>query len=217
MKDQKNSTIDIFDLKGKKVKDVTFSFKDTDLASDKLLAQYIYVYQSNKRQGNASAKTRGEVIGSTKKIYKQKGTGRARHGSRKAPIFKGGGVVGGPKPKDYSLSLSKNQKKQAFVTSFKHIIQNKQLSGLVEEVQSMKKPSTKSVQELFEALKIENKKKLIVFSTNLHNNFALSARNIPQTDMVTVAQLNAYDILNHNYIFIMESAFEYLKKYITLT
>ena len=82
-------------------------------ASPKLLAQYVRVYLVNRRQGTASTKTRGEVSGSTRKIYKQKGTGKARHGDIKAPIFTGGGVVGGPKPQDYSLKLNKKQTKKA--------------------------------------------------------------------------------------------------------
>ena len=76
-----------------------------------LLAQYVRVYLANQREGNASSKTRAEVAGTTKKVYKQKGTGGARHGSKKAPIYKGGGVVGGPKPAEYRLQLSKKQRK----------------------------------------------------------------------------------------------------------
>jgi large subunit ribosomal protein L4 len=80
-----------------------------------LLAQAVRVYLANQRQGNASTKTRGEVHGTTKKVYKQKGTGRARHGAKKAPIFVGGGIAGGPKPRDYSLKLNKQQKKIALI------------------------------------------------------------------------------------------------------
>jgi large subunit ribosomal protein L4 len=75
-----------------------------------MLAQYIRVYMANARQGTASTKDRSQIIGTTKKVYKQKGTGNARHGSMKAPIYVGGGVAGGPKPRDYSLGLSKKQK-----------------------------------------------------------------------------------------------------------
>ena len=82
-----------------------------------LLAQYVRVFLANQREGNASSKTRAEVAGTTKKVYKQKGTGGARHGSKKAPIYKGGGVVGGPKPAEYRLQLSKKQRKGTLLSA----------------------------------------------------------------------------------------------------
>ena len=82
-----------------------------------LLAQYVRVFLANQREGNASSKTRAEVAGTTKKVYKQKGTGGARHGSKKAPIYKGGGVVGGPKPAEYRLQLSKKQRKGTLISA----------------------------------------------------------------------------------------------------
>src|SRR5207248_616028 len=84
-----------------------------ETVNKKLLAQAVRVYLANKRQGNASTKTRGEVEGSTRKIYRQKGTGNARHGSIRAPIFVKGGIVHGPRPRDFSLGLSKKMRRKA--------------------------------------------------------------------------------------------------------
>src|SRR3989344_6756187 len=111
-------TIPVYNLEGKEVKTLDvpkeiFSVKP----NPKLLAQYVRVYLTNNRQGTASTKTRGEVRGSTRKIYRQKGTGRARHGAITAPIFVGGGVVFGPKPRDYSRKLPQKMKKAALFSA----------------------------------------------------------------------------------------------------
>src|SRR3990172_10626024 len=99
----------------------------------RLLAQYVRVYLANQRQGNASTKTRGEVTGSTRKIYRQKGTGNARHGSIKAPIFVGGGITFGPKPRDYSLKMNKKQKTLALFSSLTVKANDKEIFALQDE------------------------------------------------------------------------------------
>src|SRR3989338_9847754 len=98
-------------------------------ASPRLLAQYVRVYLANRRQGTASAKTRAEVKGSTRKIYKQKGTGKARHGDIKAPIFIGGGVVGGPIPRDFSLKFNKKQKRKVLFYALTLKLKQKDIFG----------------------------------------------------------------------------------------
>lgn len=95
--------------------------------SDKLLAQVVRVYLANKRQGGAIAQTRSEVTGSGKKVWRQKGTGRARHGERNAPIFVGGGVAHGPRPRDFSLKLSKKMRRTAFFGALSRVLSEERL------------------------------------------------------------------------------------------
>ena len=103
--------------------------------------QYVHIYLTNQRQGTVSTKTRSEVRGSTRKIYRQKGTGRARHGAKKAPIFVGGGITFGPKPRIFALSMNKKQKKLALVSALSYALKEKKISG-AQERPSME-PKTK--------------------------------------------------------------------------
>src|SRR3989338_4919632 len=124
-------TIPVYDLNGKEKGTVELAKEIFAVeASPKLLAQYVRVYLANRRQGTASTKTRGEITGSTRKIYKQKGTGRDRHGDIKAPIFVGGGTVGGPKPRDYSLKFNKKQTKKALFYSLSLKFKEQGIFGL---------------------------------------------------------------------------------------
>ena len=111
--------IDVFDIKGKNVGSISLPesiFKAK--VNPQVVAQAVRVYLANQRQGTSSTKTRGEVQGSTRKIYRQKGTGRARHGSIRAPIFVHGGVAFGPKPRDFSLKIPSKIKQQALFSAF---------------------------------------------------------------------------------------------------
>ena len=113
-----NLTIPVYDLDGKEKSTLEVAKEIFGIESNpKLIAQYVRVYHANQRQGTSSTKTRGEVRGSTRKIYRQKGTGKARHGDIKAPIFVGGGVVGGPQPGKHSLKLNKKQIKKSLFTA----------------------------------------------------------------------------------------------------
>src|SRR5882724_11511103 len=126
--DKKTLALDVYGLDGKVAEKVTVPAAIFGEKVNKtLLAQAVRVYLANKRQGNASTKTRGEVDGSTRKIYRQKGTGKARHGSVRAPIFVHGGVVFGPKPRDFSLSLPKKMKRKALFSALSAKLQGKEL------------------------------------------------------------------------------------------
>lgn len=174
-----------------------------------LLTQYIRVHQTNQRQGNASTKTRAEVAGTTKKIYKQKGTGKARHGSQRAPIFKGGGVVGGPQPKEYKLLINKKQKKLALFGS----LTLKLKAGVIDCVTTdMKKVTskTKVISALLDTLKYEGKKVLFVLPKDDVENITLAIRNLENTSSVTVHSLNAYTILNTSRIIFLGDAIKEL-------
>lgn len=211
VKKEASLSIPVYDLTGKVEKQLLlpeeiFAVK----VNPKLLAQSVRVYLVNQRQGNASTKTRGQVTGSTRKIYRQKGTGRARHGDIKAPIFVGGGVVGGPKPKNYSLKLNKKQKRKALFGALTFKYGKGGLIGLSDEFLKIK-PKTKIMADFFKKINLENDKKLIIVSQQDKNSLGLAVRNIPTVKIVDARSVNSYQILNHQKILILDKAVETIK------
>ena len=176
----------------------------------RLLAQYVRVYLANQRQGTASTKTRGEVTGSTRKIYRQKGTGRARHGDIKAPIFVGGGVVGGPKPRDFSLKLSKKQIKKSLLLALTLKFKGKNIIGIGDELAKIP-PKTKKIADILKNMGLANRRVLITLSGTDKNNLVLAARNLPNLHILDSRSLNAYDVLKNETILVSKKALEFLK------
>lgn len=158
-----------------------------------LLTQYIQMYLVNVRQGTASTKDRSQIIGSTRKIYKQKGTGNARHGSRKAPIFVGGGVVGGPKPKDYYLKMNKKQKTMAFVSALSSRLAQEEVA-LLQETSDAKDFKTKDILKIFDSY-APNTSITLVLSRPEDTNLHRVARNLKNIRIAFVQSLNPYEIL----------------------
>jgi len=206
-------SIPIYDLTGeiKKYQSLPKEILASEI-NNKLLAQSVRVYLANRRQGTASTKTRGEVTGSTRKIYRQKGTGRARHGDIKAPIFVGGGVVGGPKPKDFSLKLNKKQRRKALFGALSLKFKNKEIIGLSNKSLEIK-PKTKNLISFFRKVNLEKDKKLLIVPEKEADNLRLAARNIPGVKIISVKSINCYQILNHQGILIIDKAIESIKKH----
>lgn len=201
-------TVTVYDAKGKETGTVelpkeVFGAKINPV----LMAQAVRVYLTNQRQGSANTQTRGEVDGSTRKIYRQKGTGRARHGGIRAPIFVGGGVAHGPKAKDYDLSLSKKMKKAAVVSALSQMAKD----GKIKVVTGFEKiePKTKVAAIAFSGMGLLEKKALLVTPKHTENVFK-AARNIEKVKVMPVALLNTYDILNAGTLVIMTEAVESL-------
>lgn len=174
-----------------------------------LIAQYVRVYLANQRQGSASAKTRGEVIGSTKKIFRQKGTGRARHGSKKSPTFVGGGVTFGPQPRDFSLKMNSKQKRKALFSALSMKAKSGAISALVTDILSVE-TKTKAMAQLLKTMKFEDKKVLVVIPKGEKNGFVLSLRNIPGVEIVPATTINPYQVLASETILFVESALDIL-------
>ncbi|MBI4225522.1 50S ribosomal protein L4 [Candidatus Roizmanbacteria bacterium] len=174
-------------------------------ARPKLLAQYVRVYLANRRQGTASTKTRGEVTGSTRKIYRQKGTGRARHGDIKAPIYVGGGVVGGPSPRDFSLKLNKKQTRKALFYALTLKLQQKDILGLDNEFLTMKS-KTKTAANFLKSLDLNKQRTLIVLQKMEKNNLLFSFRNLPKNSFIDAKSINAYEVLKNGKILIVQEA-----------
>ncbi len=170
-----------------------------------LLAQYVRVYQANKRQGNASTKTRGQVVGSTRKIYRQKGTGKARHGDIKAPIFVGGGVVGGPTPRDYHLKMNKKQKKQALREAFSLKLHENNIFGLSDTFLTIE-PKTKIIAAFLKKAHMDEKKVMIVLPKEENANLQRAARNIESLQLEKADSFNPYSLLSSQFVLISEKA-----------
>tara|TARA_B100000989_G_C19511836_1_gene459483 strand:+ start:752 stop:1378 length:627 start_codon:yes stop_codon:yes gene_type:complete len=160
-------------------------------------------YLTNQRQGNSKVKGRSDIIGSTRKIKKQKGTGTARAGSIKSPLFKGGGQIFGPQPRDYNNKLNKKVKNLARKSALSHKIKNKSLT-IIENF-TLKSPKTKDFFKILTRLSVQNKKSLF-FLAETDKNLILSSNNIANTMVKNISDINTYDIMNaDNVIFIEKS------------
>ena len=162
-------------------------------------------YLANQRQGTHKAKERAEVAGSTRKIKKQKGTGTARAGSAKNPLFKGGGRVFGPRPRSYSFKLNKSVKRLARRSAFS--IKANEANIIVLEDFTFEAPNTKSFINVLKALGLENKKSLFVLGDS-NKNVYLSSRNLQASNVLTNSELSTYAILNANNLVLLEGSLE---------
>lgn len=179
-----------------------------------LMAQAVRVYLANQRQGTLSTKTRGEVAGSTRKIYKQKGTGRARHGSIKAPIFVGGGIIFGPKPRDFSLKLSQQMKKQALLSSLSNSFKSNNI--ILVNIPQTLTPKTKTIMDFLSKIKLKpinhhlNLKILLVSEAN--SSLWRACRNIANLTMISPNLLNTYQVLLSQKIILTPQAIQQMNK-----
>ena len=162
-------------------------------------------YLANQRQGTHKAKERAEIVGSTRKIKKQKGTGTARAGSIKSGVFKGGGRIFGPRPRNYGFKLNKNVKRLARKSALTIKAQEKAI--VVLEDFDFEAPKTKNFTAVLKALNLETKKSLFVLGTP-NNNVYLSSRNLRGSEVLTSSELSTYKILNANQVILLESAIE---------
>lgn len=162
-------------------------------------------YLANQRQGTHKAKERAEITGSTRKIKKQKGTGTARAGSIKSPLFKGGGTVFGPRPRSYSFKLNKSLKRLARKTAL--TLKAKDSNLVVIEDFNFDTPSTKNFINVLKALGLDNKKSLFVLGGS-NKNVYLSSRNLKSSSVVTGSDLNTYALMNADSLVLTEGSVE---------
>lgn len=170
-------------------------------------AIYLDVKQflANQRQGTHKSKERAEISGSTKKIKKQKGTGTARAGSIKSPIFRGGGRAFGPQPRNYGIKLNKKVKELARKSALTYKAKDKSIS-IVEDF-TFEAPKTKEYTKMLSSLSVADEKTLLVLPES-NNNVALSGRNIKNTKVVTAEKLTTYDVLNADTLILSEGSIE---------
>lgn len=165
-------------------------------------------YLANKRQGTHKSKERAEVNRTTKKLYRQKGTGSARHGSRRAPIFVGGGRVFGPRPRDYSFKVNKKVKALAK----RSILSSRAKEGKISIVEqfTFDAPKTKNYLSFLNDMQLSGQKTLFITAQNDHNIY-LSSRNVPKTMVTSASQINTYDLVNADNLIISEEALEIIE------
>lgn len=163
---------------------------------------------ANKRQGTAKTKERGEVRGGGRKAYKQKGTGMARRGSMRSPLLKGGGTVFGPKPRTYTVKLTKQAKKLARKSALSLKASDKAIK-VVEDF-SFEAPKTKQIVEILDAFKLSDKKVLIL-TTEADKNIYISARNIPGVTVLEANKPTTYELMNADVVVIQNSAISVLE------
>lgn len=166
-------------------------------------------YGANQRQGTHKAKERSEITGSTRKLHKQKGTGGSRKGDIKNPLYRGGGRIFGPKPRDYSFKLNKKVKVLARKSALSYKAREGQIT-VVEDF-TFDKPATKQYTAILKALNITDSKPLVVLAEP-QSNLILSARNVQRQKLVTATELNTYDILNHRHLVISEGSLAVLEE-----
>jgi len=172
-----------------------------------ILARMVRYQLAKRRAGTRSVQDRSEVSYVGGKIYRQKGTGRARHGSRRAPIFRGGGKAFGPKPRSHAIDLPKKVRALAL----KHALSTKAKSEaiLVIDTCELKEPKTKDLKARFSKLGLGSA--LIVDGAEVQEAFAKAARNLPNVDVLPVQGINVYDILNHEKLVLTKAAVEALE------
>ena len=195
----------VVDIKGKEtgreanLSDAVFGIEPNDHAIYLDVKQHL----ANKRQGTHKSKERAEIAVSTRKIKKQKGTGTARAGSIKSPVFRGGGRIFGPRPRSYSFKLNKNLKRLARKSALS--LKAKESSLIVLEDFTFETPNTKNFINVLKALGLDNKKSLFVLGDS-NKNVYLSSRNLKTSSVVTSSELSTYGILNANSLVVLEGA-----------
>lgn len=201
----------VYNIKGEKtartvtLKDEIFNVTPNDHAIYLDAKQYL----ANQRQGTHDSLEKSTVSGSTKKLKKQKGTGGARAGSIKSPLFRGGARVFGPHPRDYSFKLNKKLKKLARISALAYKVQEEKI--VIVEDFSLETPKTKQFAAVLSALKLSETRTLMVLP-DTNANLVLSARNLPKAKVTRACDLNTYEILNAKNLVILESSVAEIEK-----
>ena len=199
----------LFATNGSKLGDVKLSDEVFgEEPNEAVVHQVVVAQQANLRQGNAATKERSDVAGSTRKLWRQKGTGRARIGSGKSPIWRGGGTAFGPHPRDHSKKTTKRIRKEALRSVLVDKLHTEQMVVLNEL--ALDTPKTKELSTILRRLNISGS--CLVVTEKADKNVYLSARNIPGVKQTFVDSLGALDIISHRKLLLTKSALEALEK-----
>nr|WDA99214.1 ribosomal protein L4 [Gronococcus sybilensis] len=200
----------LISLEGEYLDEIKVTWDFANQTSKHVIHRALIKERSNSRYGNSSTKTRSEVRGGGKKPWRQKGTGKARAGSNRSPLWRGGGVIFGPKPKHYSLKLNRKEHKVALSTAMFNAAPK---TAIIKDFSNnLDSPNTKHVKRILENLGIENKNKVLILVSEKSNNLILSCRNIPSVSLVSDSQLNIKEILNVDFILATQKALEDLQE-----
>lgn len=196
-------SIRLYDLKGKEVSKINLDKRIfNSKVNQVLLDQVMLMYAQNKRGGYASTKTRKEVRGGGSRPWRQKGTGRARASTIRSPLWKGGGVVFGPHPRDYSYRLPRRMKSLATISALNSKFRSKEL--IVIKDLKVSKPKTKEVKSIL--LKLNALDKPLIIVDSLDSDLIRASRNIPGLAVKSSAEFNAYDVMRHHKLIILKQA-----------
>lgn len=202
-----DAIVPVFDLKGKEIEKFQL---DKELFTGKVnkgaLYQAVLMYNAAKRQGNASTKTRGDVSGGGKKPFRQKGTGQARAGSTRSPLWRHGGSIFGPHPRMYRYDIPKKLKKLAFLSSINSKINEKKMIGLSDV--KVAEPKTKAFKAILEALKLGGKSLFVVESLDV--NVARASRNLNKVQVLNYKDFNTMDVLGCDNLVVSKAALQKL-------
>ena len=203
--------LSVYNIKGKETSKSVNLDKEIFGIDPNTHAIYLDVknYLAAQRQGTHKSKERGEIKGSRRKLRKQKGSGAARVGDIKNPIFRGGGRIFGPRPRSYEFKLNKKVKNIARKSALSQKAKNKNI--IVLEDFSMESPSTKGYAKILSNLEQENNKTLLILADS-NKNILLSSRNLKKTKVVTASNLTTYDLVNANKLMFVESSIKFLEK-----
>lgn len=182
----------MFKMSGKEAGKIELPAMFETKVSEELLHEVITAYNANQRSGTHSTKTRGEVSGGGAKPWKQKGTGNARSGSNRSPLWRKGGIIFGPKPRDYSINVSQQKRRTALDMALSAKVRDGNLLA-VEEIE-IKEPKTKTVHEILKGLKLLETSVLLVIDKK-NEALRLASRNIPNLIVKNAANINAYEVL----------------------
>jgi large subunit ribosomal protein L4 len=211
-KKEKGLTVAVYDTSGKEVETIALPEEMFNAkVNPVLMAQAVRVFLANQRQGNASTKTRGEVTGSTRKIYRQKGTGRARHGGVRAPIFVKGGIAHGPKPQDHSLAMPKKMKKAALFSALTAKLAKNEVK-IVAGLEALE-PKTKHMALTLNHFGLGDKKpKLLVVMPGNDAVVTRSGGNLAGVTITAAERLNTYEVLNTKSLVLMKDSIVKMKE-----
>ena len=194
--------IEMINLKGEKVKDVTLSDSIWKNINDIVLKKAIDLQLASMRQGTHKTKTRAEVSGGGKKPWKQKGTGRARAGSNRSPIWRGGGIVFGVTPRDYGFKMNRKERVLALKSALSYKLKNKELV-IIDDIK-LDSLKTKEIKQIMANLKLDGK---TLFVTNEDNeNLYMATRNLGYAYAICVDEINVYDLINAEKLVLDEAA-----------
>lgn len=203
--------LEVLDIKGKGTGKKVKLDKDVFGIEPNEHAIYLEVkqYLANQRQGTHKTKERAEIVGSRKKIKRQKGTGTARFGDIKNPIFRGGGRAFGPRPRNYGFKLNKKVKELARKSALSYKAKNEQL--MIVQDFNLEQPKTREFIDIQKNLKVDDKKSVFVLNER-NKNVYLSSRNLQNSKVITLSELNTYEIMNASTLCFVESSLDVLQK-----
>ena len=199
----------LLNIKGEKVKDINLADQIWGIEpNDAVLYDAIVLARASLRQGTHKVKNRSEVRGGGKKPWRQKGTGRARQGSIRAPQWAGGGIVFGPQPRSYDKKMNKKERRLALKSALSYKVINKEIIALDELI--IDEPKTKSMKDVINNLKI--KQSTLIVTNEMSDNLMLSVRNIKNIKVIMPTEINVYDLTNYDCLLVTETAIKTIEE-----